>query len=246
MEKNNTFETLYNINLSDKLKEKIGLKYLSWAYAWAELKKLYPEAERIIYKRLVKTTETKTLSLTDGTTQTIVNEYENEIPYFTDGRTCTVKVGVKIDGVEYIEELPVMDNKNKAIRAEVVTSVDINRAIQRAFVKACALHGLGLYVYAGEDLPEADKVVIDYNSLKTNEYKDSLSDAEFAEVQKEVINFVQASQQECEQSVSDQIYTYVTELFPNKRLSLLTNPEDAINLQKLHYFLVHLFAILKK
>ena len=56
-----TFEKLYNINLSDKTKEKIGLKYLSWAYAWAELKKIYPQAERIIYKRKVTTKSTKTI-----------------------------------------------------------------------------------------------------------------------------------------------------------------------------------------
>lgn len=244
-ETKNTFETLYNLNLSDKTKEKIGLKYLSWAYAWAELKKVYPDAERIIYKRKVTTKSTKTITLDGGGTEVIETTYENEIPYFTDGKTCTVKVGVKIGDLEYIEELPVMDNKNRSIRAEAVTSVDINRAIQRCFVKACALHGLGLYIYAGEDLPEADRVTIDYNSLKTEEISDINEDT-FKSLQQQVIEFVQASQSECEPSVSEQIYNYVTELFPNKRLSLLTYPDDAANIQKLHYFLTKLFGIIRK
>ena len=105
----NTFEVLNSLNLSDKTKEKIGLKYLSWAYAWGELKKLYPDAERKIYRRLIETEETKTLTLSDGSVQTTKTFYHNEVPYFTDGRTCTVRVGVVINGTEYIEELPVMD-----------------------------------------------------------------------------------------------------------------------------------------
>ena len=244
MEKENTFEKLYNLNLADKTKEKIGLKYLSWAYAWAELKKVYPDAERIIYKRKVTTKTTRTVQLDGGGTEVTETTYENEIPYFTDGKTCTVKVGVKINGVEYIEELPVMDNKNRSIRAEAVTSVDINRAIQRCFVKACALHGLGLYIYAGEDLPEADRVTIDYNALKACDTKDITSE-EFDNLKADVIRMVQASQ-ELEASMGEQIYSYSTELFPNKRLSLLEYPADAVNLQKLHAFLTSLFAIAKK
>ena len=239
-----TFEKLYNINLSDKTKEKIGLKYLSWAYAWDELKKVYPTAERKVYRRLVKTTDVSTVTLSNGESRTITNEYENEVPYFTDGKTCTVKVGVKIGDIEYIEELPVMDNKNRSIRAEAVTSVDINRAIQRCFVKACALHGLGLYIYAGEDLPEADRVTIDYNALKACDTKDITSE-EFDNLKADVIRMVQASQ-ELEASMGEQIYSYSTELFPNKRLSLLEYPADAVNLQKLHAFLTSLFAIAKK
>lgn len=244
MEKENTFEKLYNLNLADKTKEKIGLKYLSWAYAWAELKKVYPDAERIIYKRKVTTKTTRTVQLDGGGTEVTETTYENEIPYFTDGKTCTVKVGVKINGVEYIEELPVMDNKNRSIRAEAVTSVDINRAIQRCFVKACALHGLGLYIYAGEDLPEADRVTIDYNALKACDTKE-ISSEEFDNLKADVIRMVQASQ-ELEASMGEQIYSYSTELFPNKRLSLLEYPADSINLQKLHAFLTSLFAIAKK
>ena len=59
--------------------------------------------------------------------------------------------------IEHIEELPVMDYKNKSITADRVTSFDVNKTIQRSLTKAVARHGLGLYIYAGEDLPEAEQ-----------------------------------------------------------------------------------------
>ena len=77
--------------------------------------------------------------------------------YWTDGRTCWVKTGVTINGLEHIEYLPVMDFRNAAIPLEKVTSTDVNKAIQRSLTKACARHGLGLYIYAGEDLPESEQ-----------------------------------------------------------------------------------------
>lgn len=129
------FESLNRINVGDHTEKKNGLTYLSWAWAWAEVKKLYPEARYTIYER-----ET---------------EY-GPVNYFTDGRTCWVKTGVTIEGLEHIEELPVMDFKNRSIVYADVTSMDINKAIQRSLTKACARHGLGLYIYAGEDLPEGE------------------------------------------------------------------------------------------
>lgn len=245
MEKENTFEKLYNINLTDKTKEKIGLKYLSWAYAWAELKKLYPDAERIVYKRKVTTKSTKTIPVDGGGTEVIETTYENEIPYFTDGKTCTVKVGVKINGIEYVEELPVMNNKNASIRAESVTSTDINRAIQRCFVKACALHGLGLYIYAGEDLPEVDKITIDYESLKDDKTEEITSE-QFELIRKEVIQKVQSSKDDFDSTSSEELTKYILELFNGKRISLLEYPIDSANLQKLHHFLIKLYSLIKK
>lgn len=77
------------------------------------------------------------------------------VNYFTDGRTCWVKVGVTIDGLEHVEMLPVMDYRNKSIALDKVTSCDVNKTIQRAITKAIARHGLGLYVvYAREDYPD--------------------------------------------------------------------------------------------
>lgn len=127
------FETLNGINVNDKTEQKNGLTYLSWAWAWGEIKKVVPDASYTVYER-----------------QT---EY-GPVNYFTDGRTCWVKTGVTLNGLEHIEMLPVMDYKNRSISADNVTSTDVNKTIQRSLTKACARHGLGLYIYAGEDLPE--------------------------------------------------------------------------------------------
>lgn len=134
------FETLSVINVNDKTENKNGLTYLSWAFAWGEAKKRYPEASYTIYENA------------DGWN------------YFTDGKTCWVKTGVTIEGLEHIEYLPVMDYRNKSITLNDVTSFDVNKAIQRSLTKALARHGLGLYIYAGEDLPE---VAADEITLKT-------------------------------------------------------------------------------
>lgn len=130
----NYFIKLNEINCNDKTEQKNGLTYLSWAYAWGEVKKLFPEATFTIYE----------------------NPNLGGMPYFTDGRTCMVKTGVTINGIEHIEYLPVMDYRNASIPADKVTSFDINKAIQRSLTKAVARHGLGLYIYAGEDLPEVE------------------------------------------------------------------------------------------
>ena len=128
-----TFAVLNKINCNEHTEKKNGLTYLSWAWAWQIVKQNFPDAYYTIYE--------------DG----------NGIPYFTDGRTCWVKTGVTIQGLEHIEYLPVMDFKNRAIPAESVTSTDMNKAIQRSLTKACARHGLGLYIYAGEDIPDGEE-----------------------------------------------------------------------------------------
>lgn len=133
----NYFIELNAINVSDKIEKKNGLSYLSWAYAWGELKKLHPDANYTIY------------------------ENKDGWNYFTDGKTCWVKTGVSVNGLEHIEYLPVMDFKNKSIPLDLVTSFEVNKTIQRSLTKAVARHGLGLYVYAGEDLPEDNKVAVD-------------------------------------------------------------------------------------
>jgi len=129
----NYFNELNQINVSDKTEKKNGLTYLSWAWAWGEIKKLHPDATYKIYENL------------DGWN------------YFTDGRTCWVKTSVTVAGIENIEYLPIMDFKNQSIGKDRVTSFDVNKAIQRSLTKCCARHGLGLYIYAGEDLPEAER-----------------------------------------------------------------------------------------
>ena len=76
--------------------------------------------------------------------------------YHTDGRSAWVKTGVTIEGIEHIEYLPVMDFRNNSIPLDKLSSVDVNKTIQRSLTKAIARQGLGLYVYAGEDLPNGE------------------------------------------------------------------------------------------
>lgn len=132
-QKKSVFEVLNSINVNEHTEQRNGLTYLSWAWAWAEVKKRYPVATYTIYENA------------DG------------LFYHTDGMTAWVKTGVTIEGLEHIEYLPVMDFKNKSIPLEKITSFDVNKAIQRSLTKALARHGMGLYIYAGEDLPEEEK-----------------------------------------------------------------------------------------
>lgn len=169
------FSTLNAVNCNEHTEKKNNLTYLSWAWAWAEVKKLYPNASYTIY------------------------ENAQQWNYFTDGKTCWVKTGVTIEGLEHIEYLPVMDFRNNSIPADKVTSFDVNKAIQRSLTKACARHGLGLYIYAGEDLPEDEQpaqqttemqivaLIADANACKTadevmviyNAHKDLWSNTKF-------------------------------------------------------------------
>lgn len=132
-EKKSVFETLNEIDVDKHIEKKGNLSYVSWAWAWQMAKEKYPDAQYKVY------------------------ENEQGWNYFTDGRTCWVKTGVIINGLEHIEYLPVMDYNNKSIPLEKITSFDVNKSIQRSLTKALARHGLGLKVYAGEDLPEEPK-----------------------------------------------------------------------------------------
>jgi hypothetical protein len=142
------FELLNDIDVSGKTENKGNLTYLSWCWAWGELKKRFPDANYTIYEH-----ETNA----------------GPVNYFTDGMTCWVKTGVTVNGIEHIEYLPVMDNKNQSIPLAGVQSTDVNKAIQRSITKAIARHGLGLYVYAGEDLPEVKREAKIEEAIKENE-----------------------------------------------------------------------------
>lgn len=154
MESNKSvFEVLSAIKVGEHVEKKDcgngrELSYLSWAWAWHYAKSFFPDASFTVYENR------------DGWN------------YFTDGRTCWVKTGVTIQGQEHIEYLPVMDYKNKSIPAGQVTSFDVNKAIQRSLTKALARHGLGLSIYAGEDLPNAaddrDREEVNKNIEKFN------------------------------------------------------------------------------
>jgi hypothetical protein len=125
------YETLSAISVKEKIERKGNLDYLSWANAWAMLKSVYPEAQRKVYEH-------------DHT----------GFNYFTDGKSAYVKVGIIINNLEHIDYLPVMDFRNNAIPIEKVTAMDVNKTIQRSTAKAIAMHGLGLSLWTGEDIPE--------------------------------------------------------------------------------------------
>ena len=129
----NYFVELNSINVNEHTEKKNNLTYLSWAWAWGEVKKRFPDATYKVY------------------------EDDNGCIYWTDGRTAWVKTGVTVNGIEHIEYLPIMDFKNRSIPLSDITSFDVNKSIQRSLTKAVARHGLGLYIYAGEDLPEDEQ-----------------------------------------------------------------------------------------
>lgn len=134
----NYFQELMDIDVSDHIEQKNGLNYLAWAFAWAEVKKRYPDSTYTIY------------------------ENKDQWNYFTDGSTCWVKTGVTINGIEHIEYLPVMDFRNRSIPLDKVTSFDVNKTIQRSLTKAIARHGCGIVLYFGDIAvgEEADDGVI--------------------------------------------------------------------------------------
>lgn len=129
-ENKSVYGTLSSISVKDKIERKGNLDYLSWANAWAMLKSNYPDAQRNVYEN------------SDG------------MNYFTDGTSCWVKVGIVVGGIEHIDYLPIMDFKNNSIPLAKLTSTDVTKAIQRSTAKAIAMHGLGLSLWTGEDLPE--------------------------------------------------------------------------------------------
>lgn len=147
----NYFKQMYDIDVSEKVEQKNGLSYLSWAWAWAEVKKLHPDASYEIKKF-----------------------GEQQLPYVYDPNTgYMVYTSVTIDGITHEMWLPVMDGANMAMKIEpytykvgrgekafekTVAAADmfaVNKTIMRCLTKNLAMHGLGLYIYAGEDLPEA-------------------------------------------------------------------------------------------
>ena len=128
----NYFAHLSKLNVSDHLERKGQFAYLSWPYAVEQLRLADPSA----------TWEVKRF---DGA------------PFLKTECGFFVEVAVTVQGITLSQIHPVLDAKNRPI--EMPSSFDINTSIQRALVKAIALHGLGLYVYAGEDLPATDTTV---------------------------------------------------------------------------------------
>lgn len=155
------WETLSAINVNDKVEKKMKLTYLSWAWAWNILMEKYPES---------------------------TYQFAEE-KYFHDG-TCEVGVTVTVkDGENEISRymwLPVLDHANRAIQNP--NAFDINKNKMRCLVKCISMFGLGLYIYAGEDLPEAE--LIAQIQAKIDGYTKQLKQAQNEEALKAI--FAQA------------------------------------------------------
>lgn len=145
------------IDVNAHLEKKNGLSYLSWAWAWTKVLEHDPKA-------------TFDVGLFDG--------QNGKSPIMWIGDTAMVMVVVVINGLQRSCFLPVMDHRNKAIISP--DSMQVNTAIMRCLVKAIALHGLGLYVYAGEDYP-VDDAVIYPSDVKIPEAKVVTVDDAFAD-----------------------------------------------------------------
>lgn len=145
------FKELFKVNVNDHTETKEGLTYLSWPFAIAEVCKAFPNFSYEVHRF-----------------------GDNQLPYVYDDATgYMVSTEVTINGITHEMWLPVMDSKNKAMKAkpysyfvkgrdgksyektvEAATMFDINKSIMRCLVKNLAMFGLGLYIYAGEDIPE--------------------------------------------------------------------------------------------
>jgi hypothetical protein len=153
------FETLNTINVNDKVEKKSNLTYLSWAWAWAEVKKAYPSAR-----------------------YNVIGDPNTNKPYFYDENLgYMVMTSVTIDDQTLEMWLPVMDGANQAMKSEsyeyttrygvktveAASMFDINKTLMRCLTKNLAMFGLGLYIYAGEDLPEATETKVVAKPKKT-------------------------------------------------------------------------------
>lgn len=137
--KKSVFERLSAINVNGHVEKKEGLTYLSWAWAWSVVKKECP----------------------DATYKVLETEFDEAL-----GFMCHTTVTIEGETLEMW--LPVMDSKNKSMKktpykymtkfgekqVDAATTFDINKTMMRCLVKNLAMFGLGIYIYAGEDLPE--------------------------------------------------------------------------------------------
>lgn len=146
-ERKSIFATLREIDLTNKHKEKNGLKYLPWASAWAAVKSVYPLA----FYDIVKSP--------DGNL------------YSTDGKTCRVSTKVTIEGFTHPETLAVMDNRNNSIPLENITSTAVDKTIKRCLTKNLALFGLDLNLWAGEELSDEAKEIKNEKQKEEEEEK---------------------------------------------------------------------------
>ena len=187
---NTLFNSLYKINVKGVTEKRNNLTYLSWAWAWAEVSKVCEAVDYEIY-----------------------HDPETHLPYIFDKKTgYMVFTNITVNGIKREMWLPVMDSSNKAMKdepytykvkeykdknwtgnyidrtCEAATMFDINKTIMRCLVKNLAMFGLGLYIFAGEDMPEdvsmlepatqrSKKLFLDALQLVANKYEKSIDEA---------------------------------------------------------------------
>ena len=144
---NSVFKVLDKINVNEFTQKKGQFTYLSWAWAVRELLKVAPDATWEIHE---------------------YGDYTEARPYMKTDSGCFVKVTLTVNDIPRTQIHPVLDHRNQPIKEP--NAFQINTSIQRCLAKAIALHGLGLYIYAGEDLPEVPE-------LSTKQVKDLLDAA---------------------------------------------------------------------
>ena len=159
------WKTLSEIDVSSHIEKKGQLSYLSWAWAWGELKNRYPCAT---YEKHY------------------FDHQGMSVPYAVDlNGYAFVMVSVTVEGLTHTETLPVLNHQNKAVNAP--DSFQINTSLQRCLAKAIAMHGLGHYIYAGEDLPNV--VPIDKGEIEAfgARMREALEENDFVTVGRSLI-----------------------------------------------------------
>ena len=185
MKNKSVFETLSVIDVSAYTKKKGRFNYVSWVFAWTEVKKKYPDMNSTVYENA------------DGWN------------YHHDGKTAWVKVGVTIGELEHIEYYPVTNNSNQAIALENLNSFDVNTAIQRAITKSIARFGCGLNVFAGEDLP------LNEDDFLTDEELQAKADVEAEEQAKKqdlINNYIHKIDANCAQEEAGEVKALLHEV----------------------------------
>jgi len=180
MSEENSFDVLSSVNVEDYVRGKNGFRYLSWANAVNELLKRFPDAS---WEH---------------------REWDG-IPYLQTGAGCFVEVSVIIGSITRKQLHPILDFRNKPVLKP--DAFQVNSSIQRALAKAISLHGLGLYIYQGEDLPPSEKEAIESARLTlsslldnanklTPQAKQALLRMNYDDIQKKISEYEKKGEQE--------------------------------------------------
>lgn len=215
--KKSVFETLSAVDVSKhveviKMKKGPVLSYVSWSWAWNFVKSIYPDTPTpkfTKYKEMALTTVQEPYKVKYGNQEytkyrTVVKHAElidREVPYLTTMTGTMVECTITIEGEPYTESLYVMDNNNNAVINP--TMKEINKTQKRCLVKALALAGLGLSIYAGEDLPMADINEADkeHEEQRRKQRQMSQLQAEYRRLMMELINRLNGDSKRAEELV---------------------------------------------